>query len=370
MIFPLTSKKPILIVGDGLRSAGAAEMLNVFIEKTKIPVITSMNSVDLVQDKNRIGFFGIYGNRAANMIVNESDLIIAIGVRLGLRQIGPHPAEKFAPNAKLIRVDIDINEIERSIKINEEKYVMDAREFMADLLGEKIPEYAEWNKKCFKLRDYLEGYDDEVGNLAVKKIASLLPTNPIVAVDVGQNQCWSAQSLFLKGNEGRILIGGGYASMGCGLPYAIGASIVRNNEKVYCIIGDGGLQMNIQELETVVREKIPVKILVLNNSSLGKISEVQAKSNGSKFAQTTSSSGYSVPDFTKISLAYGIKSITLSNYNLLDSYNHWLLDDEACLINIMLPSDTKLIPKIEFHSYEVFPQIDYKTRLEAIGILT
>lgn len=368
MIFHSISKKPVFLVGNGLRSAGAKDLLDEIFEKTKIPVITSMNGVDLVQEGNRIGFFGVYGTRTANMIVEESDLIIAVGVRLGLRQIGPH-SEKFAPNAKLIRVDIDKHEIERSVKIDEDKYITDAKSFLQDLLQENIPDYSKWLDKCFKLKDYLEGYDDEIGNLAVKKISSLLPVDPIISVDVGQNQCWTAQSLTLKGNKGRILIGGGYGSMGCGLPYSIGASIALNNKKGYCITGDGGLQMNIQELETVAREKLPIKILVLNNKTLGKISEVQIKAKELVLSQTTSSGGYTVPDFTKISLAYGIKSVTLSDYNLLDNYVDWLQDDEPCLINILLPEDTKLIPKIDFHSYKTYPIIEDEKLLIARNIL-
>lgn len=368
MIFRLTSKKPVLIVGNGARSADVADLIYKFSQKTQIPVLTSMNSVDLVQDKYKIGFIGTYGNRAANMIIEECDLIIAIGIKLGLRQIGRYP-EKFAPNAELIRADIDEYELSRSIKEDEEKHLSDAKAFLISLIEEEIPSYSEWAEKCFKLKDQLENYDDVIGNLAVKKISSLLAPNPIVAVDVGQNQCWSAQSLTLKGKNGRILIGGGYGSMGCGLPYAIGASISQNYSKVYCITGDGGLQMNIQELETVVREKIPVKILVLNNHVLGKISEVQEKSYASKFAQTTKASGYTVPNFKKISLAYGIKAVTLSDYNLLENYVDWLSDDEPCLIDITLPCNTKLIPKIDFTTMKELPKMDSETMLKTKKIM-
>ena len=106
MIFHSTSKKPVLIVGNGARSAGISELLYKFIEKTHIPVLTTMNTVDMVQDKYRIGFIGTYGNRVSNMILNECDLIVSIGARLGLRQIG-NKKELFAPKAKLIRCDID-----------------------------------------------------------------------------------------------------------------------------------------------------------------------------------------------------------------------------------------------------------------------
>lgn len=316
-----------------------------------------MNAVDLAQDDIKVGFIGTYGNRIANTILLECDLLISIGARLGLRQVG-HMPERFAPKAKLVRADIDQYELSRNIKPNEEKYLIDARDFMQMLLNEDIPNYVEWQNRCREAKKILEKYDKEVGNLVVEKISSLLPMNPIIAVDVGQNECWCAQSLSLKGNLGRIFIGGGYGSMGCGLPFAIGACIANDKKTVFCITGDGGLQMNIQELETVKRENLPIKILVLNNHALGKISEVQYIAYNSRFAQTTLESGYSVPDFERIALAYGIRAITLDNYDMLADYKDWLVDDMPCLMNICIPEDSRLIPKINWETGEIRPKLD------------
>ena len=356
MIFHLTSKKPVLLVGNGVRTAGAAEFVATFAEKNNIPIVTTMNAVDLAQDGIGFGFIGTYGNRIANMILAECDLLISVGARLGLRQVG-NKIKNFAPKAKLIRVDIDQCELSRDIKENEEKYLMDAKSFMQMLLMEDIPNYILWKKKCLKIKEVLSIYDKEIGNLVVEKISSLLPRNPIIAVDVGQNECWCAQSLSLKGSLGRILIGGGYGSMGCGLPFAIGAAISQKNSPVFCITGDGGLQMNIQELETIKRENLPIKILVLNNYALGKISEIQLLSYEERFAQTTKMSGYSVPNFEKIAIAYGIRAVTLSTYKNLDEYESWLQDNLPCLINICLPENTLLIPKVQWESGEIIPKL-------------
>lgn len=357
MIFHLTSKKPILVVGNGLRSSGASELLHQFISATNIPVLTTMNAVDLVQDDVKLGFIGVYGNRVANTIVSEADLVISVGARLGLRQIG-HIPSVFAPKAKLIRADIDDYELSRCVKQDEEKYLIDAKEFLERLLSEPIPKYTEWRAKCFEAKFVLDDFDREDGNKCIENISALLPENPIVAIDVGQNQCWSAQSFTLKGNAGRLLIGGSYGSMGCSLPYAIGASIATNKNPVFCVTGDGGLQMNIQELQTVVREKLPIKIFVVNNQVLGKISEIQAVACGARYAQTTAESGYTVPDFEKISEAYGIKAVTLSSYGQLNDYKNWMMDHEPCLINIMLPEDSKLIPKVNWGTTEILPKLD------------
>ncbi len=357
MIFHSISKKPVLIIGNGVRSAEAGDLIYELIEKTHIPVLTSMNTVDMVQDKYRIGFIGTYGNRISNMILNECDLVVSVGARLGLRQIG-HLKGLFAPKAKLIRCDVDQYELGRQIKEDEEKYNFDARYFIKQLLKEAIPDYTDWWNRCQKARKLLDGYDDTAGNKAVRKIGQLLPENPVVTVDIGQIVCWTAQSLCLKGKEGRIIIGGSYGSMGVGLPYAIGASISNNKGIVYCITGDGGLQMNIQELETVNREKLPIKIFVLNNKELGKISEIQNGSYNGRFNITTVESGYSVPDFEKIATAYGIRAATLESFEKLDNYKEWLYDAQPCLLNIMLPPLTPLIPKIMWENGVIKPDLD------------
>ncbi len=357
MIFHLTSKKPIVIVGNGLRESNSVELLHKFYQKTKIPILTTMNAVDIMQDDWKIGFIGTYGNRIANIIVSECDLVIAIGARLGLRQIG-NKKEYFAPSAKLIRVDIDQYELSRNIKVDEEKYLLDAKDFINRLLDEDIPQYNEWNERCFKAKEVLKDFDKELGNLCIEEISELLPKDPMIAVDIGQNQCWAAQSLTLKGRNGRILIGGSYGSMGCGLPYAIGASIAMNKKTVFCITGDGGLQMNIQELNTVSAENLPIKIFLLNNRSLGKISEIQRGTYNKHFLITTEDSGYHAPDFVKISLAYGIKASRLSSYKELESLKEWLYDDDPCLIDIALPDDTLLLPKMNWNEKEMKPTLN------------
>ncbi len=368
MIFHLTSKKPILLVGNGVRTAEAKELLLKLAEQTDIPVVTTMNAVDLVQGDSKFGFIGAYGNRVANCMIAQCDLLISVGARLGIRQVGHDPVN-FASNAKLIRADIDPAELARDVKADEEKYLTDAKDFVQLLLEENIPKYTEWKNACIKAREELKDFDKELGNLVIEKISSMLPENPIVAVDVGQNQCWSAQSLNIKGDKGRILIAGGYGSMGCGLPFAIGASISEKRKKVFCITGDGGLQMNIQELETVKRENLPIKIIIINNQALGKISEIQYKSYDSRFAQTTKDSGYTVPDFEKVSNAYGIKAVTLQSHEELPQVQKWFEDEEACVINVLLPEDTILIPKIDWNTGKVKPEIDVKTQKKVDDIL-
>ena len=367
MIFRSTYSKPILLVGNGVRTANAVDMVHEFARKTNIPVLTTMNGVDLAQDDLHIGFIGTHGNRVANMILNECDLIISVGARLGIRQVGQF-TEKFAPKADLVRCDIDEYELSRNIKPDEKKYHTDARDFMRMLMEEDIPDYSSWKNMCMEAKAFLADFDKQPGNMAVEKISSLLPRDPNVSVDVGMNQCWSAQSLWLKGDKGRIHISGGYGTMGCGLPFAIGSCIATGNSPVYCISGDGGFQMNIQELETVRRENLPIKIFILNNRVLGKISETQHYNHGDRFAATAVSGGYTVPEFCKIAEAYGIRSMKLQSYEALDNYKEWFTDDAPCLFDIPLPEASFLTPKIKFETGIINPKIDDQavTKVRAI----
>ena len=369
MIFRSTYSKPILLAGNGVRSAGAVNMIHEFAKKTNIPVLTTMNGVDLAQDDLHIGFIGTHGNRIANMILNECDLIISVGARLGIRQVG-RTAKKFAPKADLVRCDIDEYELSRNIKDDEKKYQTDARDFMRMLMAEDVSDYSYWKAQCLEAKEVLKDYDKQPGNMAVEKIASLLQPNPVISVDVGMHQCWCAQSMVLKGYEGRIHISGGYGTMGCGLPYAIGSCIAMGSQVSYCITGDGGFQMNIQDLETVRREKLPIKIFVLNNHVLGKISETQHLEHNDRFANTTAGSGYTVPNFSQIAVAYGIKAVKLDSYENLDEYAPWIKDCEPCLFDIPLPENSLLTPKIKFETQKIRPELDASVIAKVTDILS
>ncbi len=368
MIFRSTYNKPILLVGNGVRTAGAVDMVHEFVKKNNIPLLTTMNGVDLAQDDLHIGFIGTHGNRVANMILNECDLIVSIGARLGIRQVGQFN-EKFAPHADLIRCDIDEYELSRNIKDGEKKYHTDARDFMRIIMDEEVFDYSAWKKQCLEAKEFLSQFDQQPGNRAVEQIAALLPVNPNVSVDVGMHQCWCAQSLVLKGYKGRIHISGGYGTMGCGLPFAIGSCIAEGKKPVYCIAGDGGFQMNIQELETIHRENLPVKIFVLNNRVLGKISETQHFNHEDRFANTAESGGYTVPKFQKIAEAYGVRAVTLSSYDDLVNYTDWVMDGEPCLFDIPLPEASFLTPKIKFETGMINPRLDDEAFARAKAIL-
>lgn len=356
MIFKPQYKKPVMIAGNGARTADAVDMIHEFARKTNIPLLTTMNGVDIAPYDFHIGFIGTHGNRIANMILRECDLIVAVGARLSLRQVGRYTAN-FAPQAHLVRADIDESELSRNIKFDEDKFHTDARDFMRKLLDEPVGDFSAWKKQCLEAKAVLDEYDKQPGNRTIEAIGALLPPNANVSVDVGMNQCWTAQSLVLKGDKGRIHISGGYGTMGCGLPFAIGSAIANKGETVYCITGDGGFQMNIQELETVKRENLPIKIFILNNKVLGKISETQHFSHGDRFACTAVTGGYTVPNFVKIADAYGIKGVNLPSYEELVNYKELINNNEPCLFDITLPEESLLTPKIKWETGKINPSI-------------
>ena len=158
--------------------------------------------------------------------------------------------------------------------------------------------------------------------------------------------------------------------MGCALPYAIGSAVSCPGKPIYCITGDGGLQMNIQELETIHRENLPIKILVINNHALGKISEIQQCSLHGRYSQTTADSGYTVPSFEKIANAYGVRSTTLQSSSELPNHSHWLTDNAPCLIDIPIPEDTLLIPKIKWETGLINPILDMQMQEEISKVLS
>ena len=361
-------QKPLILVGNGVRTAHAVDLLHKFVLQTNIPVLTTMLAVDIVPNNMKLGFIGTHGNRVANMVLNECDLLISIGARLSIRQVGKN-SKNFAPKADLIRCDIDEAELARNIKSNEYKYHSDAKDFITYLSTENWPVYSRWWNQCFSAKNMLKDFDVQIGNLAVKEISSLLPCDPIITVDVGMHQCWCAQSLELKGFKGRIITSCGYGTMGCALPYAIGASIANRKKHVFCIAGDGGFQMNIQELEVIQRECLPIKMFILNNRVLAKISETQHYDLDDRFANTTHASGYTVPDFAKIAAAYNIKSFNIANYKNLYKYEEWISNDMPCLFNIAIPENSFLTPKIKFETGEIRPKIDDQVYQSVVHLL-
>ena len=348
------SKRPVIIFGHGVKLAGAEKEAMEFIEKSGIPFLVSWGAFDICATDHplRVGSPGVYGDRVSNYTIQNADLIISIGSRLDSRQIGGS-GPMFSPNSKKIMVDIDAEEInkmpEKGVKIDI-GIVSDAKNFFNNVIvggyRDDITHEVritlwksminEWKHKYGEEKtregdsavyDYLDGFFND------------LPNDCIVIPDQGGNLVWTMQSAKLKEGQ-KLFTNFGNSSMGFALPCAIGAAI-GSGKKVYCIDGDGGFQMNIQELLTVKKYDLPIEIIILNNSGYGIIKQFQDSYFDSKYVATSKDEVFGdAVDFVKIAEAYGVKTLR----------------------DVPIPETQKIYPKLEFgNSLEnMTPYIDFE----------
>ena len=343
------SKRPIVLIGGGVRLSNAnVELLN-YVEKYSIPVVYSLMGKDAISEdyKYNLGLIGSYGNRYGNLALANSDLILVLGSRLDTRQTGTS-LDTFAREAKIIQVDVDKNELGSKIKIDIE-INSDVKDFITTLNKYEINiDITEWLKK---LKEYKNKFSSTVGidnnlkipNYVVSIISKYLQDEDI-CVDVGQHQMWTAQSLNIKATQ-RVLFSGGMGAMGFALPASIGACI-GSNKRTVVIAGDGGIQMNIQELEVINRRKLPIKIFVLNNKNLGMVRQFQELYFDKKYLGTIDD--YSVPNLVDIAKAYAIKARKIDDISKLEiELKDIFSSNDPELINIELPVEkTTVEPKL------------------------
>lgn len=344
------AKRPVLIYGNGIKIAGCKERARDVAESLGMPVVSSMLSMDVLgKSANYFGFCGAYGDRPANFILAKADLIISIGSRLDIRQVGARrPA--FAPQAKIIRIDIDEGEFSYPVHEDEVQIHVSILDVLVSLeaLTESLPSYEKWLHVCNEIHLSLQGQDRREPTDMVEAISHYIPSNAVITTDVGQNQVWVAQAFQVKDGQ-EVLFSGGMGAMGYSLPAAIGAYYGSGKRPVYCFAGDGGLQMNIQEMQFLAREHLPICIIVLDNNALGMIRHFQEMYFDKHYFQTKPSGGYTSPDFCKIAEAYGIEAHHIDTAEELDS-KLLLLDGKPKLIDIKLPGDTYVVPKLRFGS--------------------
>ena len=346
----ISSKRPIILVGGGARISNANDELNQFLQNNSIPLVYSLMGKDLIKDdyKYNLGLIGSYGNRYGNMALANSDLILVLGSRLDTRQTGTD-LKTFAREAKIIQVDIDKHEL--GSKVNADILIhSDIRAFLILLNKNSFNnDISSWQEKVLS---YKEKYSSIVGidqqekipNKIIHKIAQYLNSDDAVCVDVGQHQMWVAQSLEMKGQQ-RVLFSGGMGAMGCALPTAIGSTLGTGKRSIV-IVGDGGFQMNIQELEIIKRRHLPIKIFIMNNTNLGMVRQFQELYFDKNYIGTKKD--YSVPHFENIGNAYGIPSSTASsNDEIYQKIEKMLSDDEPAILDIRLVEKmTTVEPKL------------------------
>jgi len=347
------SKRPVILAGHGINLSGANKELAEISYRNFIPVVTSLMGIDSIIDSElHLGLIGTYGNRFGNLALANTDLLIAIGTRLDLRQTG-NDTSIFAREATIVHVDIDKYELNHRVKA-EIAIRSDAKIFLKSILDRmgntNIPPKTNWltairkykNKypsiKNYRTTNYVNP------NLLLEKIYENVSDGSVLSLDVGQNQIWAAQSYKPKNNL-RVITSGGMGAMGYALPASIGAATFANNGNVLCISGDGGIQMNIQELETIKNKSLPIKIFVLNNKCLGMVRQFQ----DFYFEERNQSTvvGYSAPSFTDIAKAYNIDATTIESNSEIDSKLKKILNtDNPVLADVKIDSKSSVEPKL------------------------
>lgn len=322
------AKRPVFLVGGGVNIAGAGREMTRLAEITEVPVITTIMGKGAIPTTNKfyIGNIGIHGSYAANTAISRCDVLFSIGTRFNDRITGK--TEDFAPNAVIIHIDIDPASISRNISVDV-PVVADAKNALGFLLEKAEPlDTAEW---LAQIKDWKKQYPIKMsgGGMTPQAIINAINDSfpdAIVATDVGQNQLWTTQ--FLELNESRqLLTSGGLGTMGYGLPAAIGAKLGNSNRDVIVIVGDGGIQMNIQELATAVVYELPVIICIFNNGYLGNVRQWQEMFYGKRYSHTCLRRRKScdficsdpkkhcpayVPDFVKLAESYGACGIRVT----------------------------------------------------------
>lgn len=338
------AKCPCVLVGNGVKQSGMKNQLRDIVEALNLPVVFSMPAFDTLPYKHKLnlGFIGANGHRYANFVLGKSDLIISIGSRLDLKQVG-NKREQFALNAKLIRIDIDKNAFYYPVRNDEIQLYGDVIDLFPRWLRE-IDSFKKgdegWILKCQSLKSDLEGYDDTSYTKLIREVGKKLPSDIRITADVGQSEVWIAQNFQVKDGQS-VHLSAGHGAMGYSLPAAIGVHYASKKD-VYCFNGDGGIQMNIQELQFIVRENLPIKIIILNNQALGMIRGFQEANFEKNYIHTIRGTGYSAPDFSKIAFAYQVPYFYIEDVDDLREIDH--LPKGPVIIEVRLPEETVLMP--------------------------
>ena len=347
-IFLKNSKRPIVIAGNGINLASARKEFIRFVEKYNLPCAFTFLATDLLEAEHplNIGRLGIKGTRAGNFAVANSDLVISIGSSLSIPVIG-YRYEFFAREAKKFVVDIDKNEhLKETIKIDK-ILQMDARKFLVSNMEHDYSASRFWQDKCLHWKNKWNVFDrEDIEELNMysfsKKLSSLTKDiNSVIISDAGSAYYVMAQSAF----NSRIILPGAQGEMGFTLPASVGVSLADENLNVFGITGDGSFQFNIQELQTIVQNRLPIKIVVLNNSGYLSIKNTQKKYFNERYSGTDANSGISFPDCSKIAKAYGMKYFRINEPEHLDTVLPEVVKyDSFCICEVMCPDSENIVP--------------------------
>ena len=343
------AKRPLIIAGHGVLLSGATEELYKLATTCQIPVTNTLLGLGSFPGEHQLslGMLGMHGTVYANYATNEADVVLALGIRFDDRIAGV--PKEFCPQATIVHVDIDPAEIEKN-KLIDVPIVGDLKHVLNEMNHELTPQtHEDWMER---IREWREEYPIRVRphegesllpQKVIQEIDNIVKGNAIVVTDVGQHQMWASQFItYSKPNT--IITSGGAGTMGFGLPAAIGAQVAQPDTKVVLITGDGGLQMNSQELLLLKAYNIPVKVVIINNGFLGMVRQWQELFNNHRYSFVDLSIN---PDFETLAKAYGVQGVTLSTIEELRSQlRDLILSDEPVVINCVVEKEENVFPMI------------------------
>ena len=311
-----SAKRPVLWLGHGIRLADALEYIEPLLDVLKCPTLLTWQGLDMIDSDNPyvFGRAGVYGQRYSNLVLQNADFVMSIGTRMAIPQIG-YDLTELARDATIICVDIDKNEVEKHLSRLLHGICADAKDFLELFLKKvatiEIPVYQNWINQCLKYKQRfpiigpehkdVDGYINSYP--LMEMISNLVPDDEVIVTDMGTALLSGFQVLKINGNK-RLFTSTGLGEMGYGLPAAIGASFALDKGSVLCLNCDGGMMMNIQELQTIAHHKLPIKVLIFNNDGYLMIKNTQKGLFEGRYSGTDKSSGVSCPDFSKIASAF------------------------------------------------------------------
>lgn len=326
------AKRPVFWFGHGIRLSGAQEKLRPLLVRFPFPSLVSWAGLDLLDDEHPLNFgrVGVYGNRAANFVIQNSDLVIAIGNRMTILMIGYEHSE-FAREAKIVQVDIDQLELDKTRDMVDLSVLSDAGSFIEKLLSVEdqsvfgVYEIQDWIKACNGYRERYPYVDsqhlDENGFINsyrfIDRLSNYFTENQIITTDMGTALLSGHQAIRLRGKQ-RLMTSTGLGEMGYGLPAAIGASFASNKGEVICLNCDGGIMMNLQELQTITYHRLPIKLFIFNNDGYLMIKHTQKNLFQGRYSASNKNSGVACPDFEKISFAFQIPYYSIKTWEDFD----------------------------------------------------
>jgi acetolactate synthase I/II/III large subunit len=351
------AKKPLLLIGNGVRLSGGVNELRELLTKTNIPTISAVNGNDIVTSdyEHYCGRFGTHAQISANKLLSECDFLLSIGSRLYVRQTG-YNFKGFAKQAYRIYVDIDKNELDKSTLFPNHKIHSDAKDFINKLLQEDInvsnlewlAECKESNKAPKVLPRHRNKKDSASVYAFIEQLSKVLPKDHHVVTSDGSANVVTMQVMDLTGNQ-RLITNTGCAPMGYGLPAAIGAAI---HNKIVCIEGDGSLHLNIHELQTMKHYNLPIKLIVINNDGYLSIKVSQKTFFNGNYVASEKNSGVSFPNYEKVIKAYDLPYYSIKdNDTIQPTLNKFLSQEGPCVLEIFTDPD-------EFHEPKVVAKLD------------